>query len=352
MTADGEHAARALLCVDAADVAAGFALKQEHDDRQRCGPTQGDAFNDADRAHGRRTPVSVLAAVKARVGRPVLLNVRPPRDHRADESGRCVACGADTTFVFNSWTIGSDLRAFWADPSVSHAFTRRESMFCQSCCGSLRVRRIAEVLVSLYGPPGCTSLAQLTENPAFRQLDIAEINTIGSVGSMHALLRELPRLAFSDYRGPERLGQLVDGARNEDICRLTYADASFDIVLSSDTLEHVPDFRAALAETRRVLRPGGRHIFTVPVVWSRSTTEARAHVGGDGEIIHLMPALYHGKGSGAYRFIPVGADLLTFTEFGRDIVDYVREAGFEPEVYAGSNDATGAETVLAGRVPG
>jgi hypothetical protein len=65
-----------------------------------------------------------------------------------------------------------------------------------------------------------------------------------------------------------------------------------------------------------------------------------------------MPALYHGKGSGPYRFIPVGADLLTFTEFGRDIVDYLREAGFEPEVYAGSDNVTGAETVLAGRVPG
>ena len=66
----------------------------------------------------------------------------------------------------------------------------------------------------------------------------------------------------------------------------------------------------------------------------------------------MMPALYHGKGSGAYRFIPVGADFLTFTEFGRDIVDYVREAGFEPEVYAGPDNVTGAETVLAGRVPG
>jgi SAM-dependent methyltransferase len=326
--------------------------KEMHDHRQRRGRTQGDAVDDADNANKRLTLMGVLAKVKARVGRPVLLNVRPPRDRCGDEAGRCVACGADTTFVFNSWTIGNDLRASWADPSVSHAYTRRESMFCQSCCGSLRVRRIAEVLVSLYGPPGCASLAQLTENPRFRDLDVAEINTIGSVGSMHALLQQLPRLAFSDYRGPERLGQLVDGARNEDVCRLTYADDSFDIVLSSDTLEHVPDFRAALAETRRVLRAGGRHIFTVPVIWTRGTTEARARIGDDGEIVHLMPALYHGKGSGAYRFVPVGADLLTFTEFGRDIVDYLREAGFEPEVYAGSNDVTGAETVLAGRVPG
>ncbi|MGO9100178.1 MAG: hypothetical protein ACLP9Y_12345 [Mycobacterium sp.] len=33
-------------------------------------------------------------------------------------------------------------------------------------------------------------------------------------------------------------------------------------------------------------------------------------------------------------------------------LDYVREAGFEPEVYAGSDDGTGAEIVFAGRVRG
>lgn len=328
------------------------ATGEIHDHHQSCGLTQGAAFDNADHAHASLPLVSVVAAAKARLGRPVLLNLRPPSDRRADEAGRCLACGTDTTFAFNSWTIGDDLRAFWADPNVSRAYTRRESMFCRSCCASLRVRRIAQVLISLYGSPGCASLAQLIEDPNFRDLDIAEINTIGSVGSLHALLQQLPRLAFSDYQGPERLGQLINGARNEDICRLTYPDAAFDIVMSSDTLEHVQDFRAALAETRRVLRPGGRHVFTVPVVWTRATTEARARISDGGDIIHLMPALYHGKGSGAYRFIPVGVDLLTFTEFGRDIVDYVREAGFEPEVYAGSDDVTGAETVLAGRVPG
>lgn len=277
----------------------------------------------------------------------MLLNLRPLRDRRTDEAGRCVACGADTTFVFNSWTIPGNVHAFWADPSVSRANARRESMFCRFCCSSLRVRRIAEVLVTLYGPHGCGSFAELIEDSAFRVLDVAEINPIGS---LHALLRRLPRLMFSDYRGPQHLGELVDGNRNEDICRLTYPDAAFDLVLSSDTLEHVHDFRTALAETRRVLRPGGRHIFTVPVVWTRATTEARAQIGDDGKIVHLMPALYHGRGSGFYRFIPVGADLLTFTEFGRDILDYVREAGFEPEIYAGSDDGTGAETVFAGHV--
>lgn len=296
--------------------------------------------------------MSFRAAVKARVGRSVLLNLRPLRDRRADETGHCVACGADTTFAFNSWTIPADLHAFWADQAVSLAYTRRESMYCRSCCASLRVRRIAEALIALYGPAGgCDSFAELTEVPEFRALDVAEINTIGGLGSLHPLLQRLPRLAFSEYRGPERLGEVL-GTRNEDITRLTYPDAAFDLVLTSDTLEHVSDFRAALAETRRVLRPGGRHVFTVPVVWTRARTQSRARIDGDGQIVHLMPALYHGRGGGLYRFIPVGDDLLTFTEFGRDIVDYLREAGFEAEVFAMKDDPTGAETVFAGRVIG
>jgi SAM-dependent methyltransferase len=173
------------------------------------------------------------------------------------------------------------------------------------------------------------------------------------VGSLHSFLARLPRLAYSEYRGADRLGEVIDGARNEDICRLTYADGSFDLVLSSDTLEHVPDFHAALRETRRVLRPGGRHIFTVPIVSSRATTETRAEINDNGEIAHLLPPIYHGRGAGLYRFIPVGPDLLTFTEFGSDLTDHIREAGFEAEVLRGADDRdqTGAALVFSGRVP-
>lgn len=295
--------------------------------------------------------VRLAAAMKARLGRPVLLNLRPLRDHRADEGGHCVVCGADTTFAFNSWTVLDDLDDDWAEPAVYQATARRESMFCRVCCSNLRVRRIAEVLVDLYGPAGCESFAELIDDPGFRDLDVAEVNTIGSLGSLHALLQRLPRLRFSEYRGPDRLGELIDGVRNEDMCRFTYPDSAFDLILSSDVLEHVPDYRTALGETRRVLKPGGRHVFTVPVIWTRPVTETRARIGDDGEIQHLMPPVYHGRGSGAYRFIPVGADMLAFTEFGRDIVDYIREAGFEPEVYDVPGDDTGALTIFAGRVP-
>lgn len=42
---------------------------------------------------------------------------------------------------------------------------------------------------------------------------------------------------------------------------LPYADASFDVVVCVDVLEHVADLAAVMAETARVLRPGGLFLF-------------------------------------------------------------------------------------------
>lgn len=292
----------------------------------------------------------ILAAAKSSLGRPVLLNLRRRSDRVHDEDGLCSACGATTRFAFNSWVIPDDLREAWGDPAVGDAYTRRESMFCRVCCASLRVRRISDVLLALYAPD-LLSVRALTDARAFRALAVAEINTIGALGALHAQLARLPGLAFSEYRGPDGLGEVVDGVRNEDVCGLTYADASFDLVLSSDTLEHVPEPWTALREIRRVLRPGGRHVFTVPVVASRPVSETRARIEDSGEVRHLMPPLYHGRGAGPYRRIPVGDDLLTFTEFGMDLTERMREAGLEPEVF-GPLDGTGAELVFSGRAPG
>lgn len=49
-----------------------------------------------------------------------------------------------------------------------------------------------------------------------------------------------------------------------DVQRLPFADGSVDLILATGLLEHVEDERALLAETFRVLRPGGRAHFEVP----------------------------------------------------------------------------------------
>jgi SAM-dependent methyltransferase len=46
--------------------------------------------------------------------------------------------------------------------------------------------------------------------------------------------------------------------------QLPFAEATFDLVALFDTIEHIPDDRAVLAEARRVLRPGGHVFVSVP----------------------------------------------------------------------------------------
>ncbi len=61
--------------------------------------------------------------------------------------------------------------------------------------------------------------------------------------------------------------------------QLPWPDASFDLITCLDVIEHTPDDRATLAELRRVCRPGGRLLVTVPAypsLWS-AHDEANHH---------------------------------------------------------------------------
>ena len=49
-----------------------------------------------------------------------------------------------------------------------------------------------------------------------------------------------------------------------DIQRIAHPDESFDIVISCETIEHVPDPALAVRELARVLKPGGRLFLTTP----------------------------------------------------------------------------------------
>lgn len=65
-----------------------------------------------------------------------------------------------------------------------------------------------------------------------------------------------------------------------DAGSLPLADTSFDLVVAFDVLEHLQDDDAAVAEVRRVLRPGGTFLVAVPAdmrLWS-AHDEAVGHV--------------------------------------------------------------------------
>jgi ubiquinone/menaquinone biosynthesis C-methylase UbiE len=58
--------------------------------------------------------------------------------------------------------------------------------------------------------------------------------------------------------------ELVAEKKMGDITALDYPDGFFDAVVAFDLLEHVEDDAKAVAEIHRVLKPGGRFVFTVP----------------------------------------------------------------------------------------
>jgi SAM-dependent methyltransferase len=133
-----------------------------------------------------------------------------------------------------------------------------------------------------------------------------------------------PGVVGSEYLGDRvGLGRSWRSLRNEDATRLTFADSTYDVILSFDVFEHMPDYRRAFEECWRCLKSGGRLLLTVPFVASRETTLVRARVGPSGIVEHLLPPEYHGD--------PVNPDggILCFRHFGWDMLEELRQAGFE-----------------------
>lgn len=112
-----------------------------------------------------------------------------------------------------------------------------------------------------------TMLEFLQPSPGDRTLDCG-----CGMGFYLRLLSTLQKGSYSGIDGDAKAlafarealaGRGVALARG-DVLRLPYADASFDKVLFSEVLEHLPDDRQGLAEVRRVLKPGGVLALTVP----------------------------------------------------------------------------------------
>lgn len=248
--------------------------------------------------------------------------VRRAREiHTARRAGgpACGHCGFAGSALHRP-AIWPELAAEWnLSPQWLAWMNDREGSRCAWCGSSRRASQLAATLVATVNTQLGTRAAclrALMRDRRAQSLAIAEIN---SAGNLHRALRRCPGLCYSEY------GSSDPAVPSEDLTRLSYADASFDLVVTSDTLEHVPDIDAALREIWRVLKPGAAHVFTVPVLWDRPT-RIRAVISA-GQMQHLLPPSYHGAPGEANA-----DDFLVCHEFGADFVERCAQAGFNTQV--------------------
>jgi SAM-dependent methyltransferase len=224
----------------------------------------------------------------------------PDPDEVAYE-GRCRVCGEAGRFTF---------------PGGSP----REHFRCPTCRANLRYQGQADVLCRRYGDPEAASIAELVRQDRFRSLDIFEP---GLIGPIRPYLLDLPSYAYAGYWPDVAPGDERDGVRCEDLMGLTFPDESFDLVITSDIFEHVRHPEQGFAEVRRVLRPGGAHVFTIPVLAPMpKRTKVRVDTSGP-EDVHLVEPNYH--------LGPNDSRHLVYQDFGADLIDQLGELGLATE---------------------
>jgi SAM-dependent methyltransferase len=204
--------------------------------------------------------------------------------------GHCPICERTTLFV----EVGPYLR---------------QDYRCIRCDSIPRWRAIITVLDS--------------EFPDWRNLSIHESSPSGPAS--RKLKRSASHYSSSQFLPGTPGGAVVGGITCQDLEALTFPDASLDLLITQDVLEHLLNPERAVAEIARVLRPGGAHVFTVPIFSGRQTL-VRA-IPSESGVEHLLPPDYHGN-----PVDPNGS--LVVREWGDDLVDFISlTTGLPTEVH-------------------
>lgn len=216
-------------------------------------------------------------------------------------NGYCAVCHKETSFH-------SDFEYAFTDAEGHKYPNWRERLVCANCELNNRVR---------------ASLHLFDQECSPRQY--ADIYVTEQTTPLFSWVkRHFSSVVGSEFLGSDRIsGEIYSaGIRHESLTGLSFSENSFDFILSFDVLEHIPDYKAAIQECSRVLRPGGKMLFSVPFSFNSNEHIVRALIRDDGSVEHLMEPEYHGD--------PVNvAGCLCFYHFGWRLLVEFKEAGFD-----------------------
>lgn len=213
--------------------------------------------------------------------------------------GRCPICGKLSLFIC--------LDRF--DSAKNHL----SCLFCRSVA---RNRLMARVLLE-EAKSSSRSIA------GFAGSNTLSIYHTATTDVFNRLLQKNEYFTCSDYFPDVRTGTVI-GERQycQNLEALTFADNSFDIVITEDVFEHIRDDSKAFAEVYRVLKPGGVHLFTVPFLFDRPTLQRIDTSGMEDRM--LTPPEYHGD--------PIRGQILAYRTYGIDLFARLERIGFTTQL--------------------
>ena len=245
----------------------------------------------------------------------------PLRELAADQTqsmpGRCTVCGAAVNFILL--------------PEAGH----RESLTCSECHATSRYRSIAVgVLRAVRELTGIDS-PSVAELPKVRRgARLCVYDTQPAFWAercaypVPSLLAQCDwidmRTSIYDPRRP--WGEAVNSkTTNQNLEQLTFRDGEFDIVITSDVMEHVRLAYQALREIRRVLRPSGVYLMTVPHERERQATLERVTIVDPldpSQDRYPLPREYHGDANS------ITGRSLVYRMYGTQLDDELQSLGF------------------------
>ncbi|TAL00200.1 MAG: SAM-dependent methyltransferase [Rhodospirillaceae bacterium] len=205
---------------------------------------------------------------------------------------RCALCNG-TAFRFSPVLWPKLIQEWKLAPHEAAHIDRQQGECCANCGANLRTIALAAALRAGFKTQ--EPLFQFIASGQANEISLLELN---EAGGLHPLLERMSGHVFCAYP-------------DVDMHALPFPRATFDFVVHSDTLEHVPNPVHALEECRRVLKPGGAVCYTVPVVVGRLSLDRQG-----------LPKSYHGSPT------ETGDDYVVQTEFGADVWTYPYQAGF------------------------
>jgi len=236
-------------------------------------------------------------------------------------SGICNVCGNNTRLFY------------------THISLWRESLICEHCLTTSRYRSITRgILRAIHElrDMSAQSLASLPHISTRRKLHFYDTQPPFYYENCSYPLPDFLSATkwidvhLSQYKPNRRLGERISaGITNQNLECLTFRDESFDIIVTSDVMEHVRLDDRAHHEIHRVLRLGGIYIFTVPHnrEWKETLIRIQINNADDpSQDIHLLEPEYHGDTNSEN-----GKGIIAYRTYGKDLEVYLINLGFEVE---------------------